>query len=550
MRVRGVPVVRLFGPAARRRLDDAARRLAPLLSPSSRVVVGNRGAGVVANGVLLLTAEQSDAARAGTGRIALAREWARALAEALATPAIAVTPASVVLSPGATATATIAVTIPGEVRLGSYDRRVADVVLEAGTLRIAARQLGSTVVPLRVGAYRSQLGIAVRPAAGVIPAAIETVVTGAPADPDLIREAILRRLQEAVLRSPGAVMEMGPIEIAAPLEPGASLSTAVAVLVRSPYAGSVRGRMNVTVANQPLPLADPAVLLISNRPEKITGDGLLFQETLVRDRPARLLYHHMNGTPSQVRVLKVTLANPGAAAARVHYVRGIAGPSPDFIHAGFASTARFLGALASGQGYFVEVPPRGATAFTAYTLAPLAMVSGLMQFQVTEGGPVELVVHVRLPWLLDRTVTTDLGPWAFQHPRGTFPGSLVEIVREQAADEPAHLADLGVMSGLRDVRTGEPLIGDYGVLYRVRLRLVNPTSREVATELVATAAGGLARGLFIVDGAPVDVGLMRPGEGRPVAAFAVAPGGARDVSLVAMPVAGSYYPVRLALRPR
>lgn len=465
-------------------------------------------------------------------------------------PAIAIVPPIVILSPGGTAIVSVSAAVPGEIRLGSFDRRVADVVVASGTLRVTARLPGSTVVPLRVGAYRAQLGISVRPPAGVIPRVVEVAVTGAPAPQDLIREAVQRRLEETVRREPGAIMELGPIAIEGALTPETSTTTEVAVEIRSPYAGPVRGTVAVTVTNQPLVLADPAALLVSNRPEVITGNGLLFHESLVRDRPARLLYHHMNGTPSQVRVLKVTLTNPGAAAARVHYLSGIAGPSPDPIHVGFASTARFLSAVLAGRGYFVEVPPRGKAAFTAYTLAPMALVSGIMQFQVTEGGPVDLTVHVRLPWLLDRTVTTDLGPWAFPHPRGTFPGSVVEIVREQPAHEPAHLADLGVMSNLVDVRTGEPLVGDYGVLYRLRLRLTNPTGSEVATTLTATAAGGLARGLFLIDGTPADVGLMRAGEQRAVTVFTVAPGGTRDIVLVTMPVAGSFYPVRLALRPR
>ncbi|HET8679577.1 MAG TPA: hypothetical protein VFM39_05615, partial [bacterium] len=177
-------------------------------------------------------------------------------------------------------------------------------------------------------------------------------------------------------------------------------------------------------------------------------------------------------------------------------------------------------------------------------------VSGLMQFQVVEGGPVDLTVHVRLPWLLDRTVTTDLGPWAFPHPRGTFPGSLVEVKRDVPVDQTAAIGDLGVMSDLKDMRTGEPLVGDYGVLYRFRLRLVNPTDRQITSDLLANAAGGPARGLFLIDGGVTDLGLLQANEERVVTSFMLAPRGTRDVMVVTMPIAGSFYPVRLALRPR
>lgn len=396
----------------------------------------------------------------------------------------------------------------------------------------------------------TRLAAARRPPAGAIPAAAEAIVTGAPAPPGLIREAIERRLHEVIRRGPGATVELGPIGIEAGLGPGESAVVPVTARIRSPYAGPVDGTVHVTAVNTPIRLSDPDVLLVSNRPEVITGNGVLFQETLAPGRAARLLYHHMNGVPARAKVLKVTLRNLGSARARVHYLSGIAGPSGDPVFVGFASTARFLDALVGGRGYVVEVGPGGSTSFTAYTLAPSALVSGLMQFQVLEGGPIELVVHVRLPWLLDRTVTVDLGVLAFVHPRGAFPGSVVEVVRELPVHERAAVADLGLTSDLRDVRTGETLVGDYGVLYRLRLRLVNPTDREATAQLVALAAGGLARGLFLVDGAAVDIGLLRAREERVVTAFSLAPGAAREVTVLTMPVAGSFYPVRLELRPR
>jgi hypothetical protein len=72
----------------------------------------------------------------------------------------------------------------------------------------------------------------------------------------------------------------------------------------------------------------------------------------------------------------------------------------------------------------------------------------------------------------------------------------------------------------------------------------------VTTDLVALAAGGPARGLFLIDGALVDVGYLRANEERAVTSFTVAPGSVRDVTIVTMPVAGSFYPVRLTARPR
>ncbi|MDQ7858356.1 MAG: hypothetical protein QN125_08345 [Armatimonadota bacterium] len=552
LRVRGRPVARLVGADAARRLHDAARRLEPLLPPPTAIAVrtGPRGATLVVDGSAVLSLARGEA-RSRPGRPAeVAASWAAALEQALQTPALATPIRDLVLAPGAVGRFTLHAAGTAPVTVGAYDRRVVAVRLRGRDVEVTGGEPGSTVVPFRLGPYRTQVGVAVRPPAGALPPEVEVVVTGAPAPPELIRAAVERRLAEVTPVQAGATLTIGRIALDGPLAPGAAVDLPVAMAIRSPSGGPVEGTVRVRVQNAAVSLVAPDVLLVSNRPERITASGLLFQETVEAGRAARLLYHHLNGTPGRPLVLKITLRNAGAGRARVHYTSGLAGPSHDPVFIGYAATRRFLAALLAGQGYFVDVPERGAATFTAYTLPPDALVSGLMQVQVTQGGPVEVVVHVRAPYLLDHTVTTDLGPTAFPHPRGTFPGALVEIERELPAHEPAPVVDLGVSAGLRDVRTGEALVGDYGVLYRVRLRLTNPTGREVNTVLMANAAGGLARGLFVVDGAVVDAGLMRPYEDREIAALAVAPGGGRTVTVVTMPLAGSFYPVRLSLRPR
>jgi len=549
--VRGRPVIRLLGREALARLRRAATRLDPLLPPPTAVTAraAREQATLVVDGRPILTVTRREVRRQGLPG-PLVEQWARALEEALTVRPLVLSRAELVLSPGRTESVSIAAAGAAPVAATGFDPRIVTVRLTEGRADVEARAVGSTTVSFRLGPYRTDLPVSVRPPAGRIPAGAEVLLTGNPATPDLVREAVERRLQEVVWRRPGATMQSAAEAAIAPLPPGQSVTLPVTARLRSPYAGPVDGVVQMRVINMPVQLADPEVLLVSNRPEKITDNGVLFEERLAPGRSARLLYHHLNGTAGQARVLKITLRNPGSGRARVHYIGGHAGPSGDSLFIGFTSTRRFLEALVAALGYVVEVPPGGATTFTAYALPPLALVSGLMQFQVIEGGPVDLTVHVRVPWLLDRTVTADLGLYAFPHPRGTFPGSVVEI----AAEHPAHLsgavAELGVMSGLRDVRTGEPLVGDYGVLYRFRLRLVNPTDRQVTAALVANAAGGPARGLFFINGAPVDVGLLRPNEDREIVALPVEPGGVRDLFILTMPVAGSFYPVRLGWRPR
>ncbi|MDR7554025.1 MAG: hypothetical protein QN157_00300 [Armatimonadota bacterium] len=551
LRVRELAVARLDGPGAWARVSAAVRTLRrPLPPPAAVRVRARRGsAALLVDGQVVLIASARDAQRAGTDPATLAALWAARLREALAIPPLTVTPTSVVLSPDGTATLRVQTVVPGPLSATPANRRVVSVEATREAVTLRGHALGATTVRVRLGPYQTSVPVSVRPPAGRIPPEAEVVVTGTPAPAAIVHEAVRRWLEAAVVRTAGAVVRWSTIPVDTPLEVGAAVTVHVPVSVRSPYAGPVDRRVAITVRNAPLPLRDPDVLLVSNRPETIDGNGLLFEETLQPRRGARLLYHHMNGT-ERARILSITLSNAGPGWARVHYLSGHAGPAPDPLQVGAMATGRFLTALGSGQGYLVEVPAQQATTFTAYTLPPRALVSGIMQFQVVDGGPVGLRVAVRLPWLLDRTVTTDLGPYAFPHPRGTFPGTVVDVAREVRADRPADVAELGIMADLKDVRTGEALVGDYGVLYRIRLRLHNPTAAEVPVALVANAAGGPARGLFVIDGTMTDAGLLAPGVDRAVATFVVPAGETRDLTVVTMPVAGSFYPVRLSVRPR
>jgi hypothetical protein len=551
LRVRGRPVIIALGADAPARLQKIASILEPLLPAPTRIESqpARRAAKLVIDGQVVITVTKKEAARFGYAPLALVSRWASSLRSALAIPPIAVSRKNVVLSPGYSQPVTITAAGSAPVFVGSYDQRVVMVTISDGVAEITGRAVGATLVAFGIGPYRAHVAVSVRPPAGEIPAEADVVVTGTPAPPELIREAIERRMQEVVRLDAGAMLEVGAVTTE-PVPAGQTVTIPVEVLVRSPFGGPVGALVQMRVTNEAIDLADPGVLHISNRPETIRDNGWLFNETLSPGRPTRLLYHHANGTPGQVRVLKITLTNPGSGRARIHYLNGLAGPSPDSIFIGFVSTQRFLDALVGKRGYIVEVPAKQSTTFTAYTLSPLALVSGLMQFQVVEGGPVDLVVHVRVPYLLDRTVTKDLGPGAFPHPRGSFPGSVVEVAKDLTAPQGGEVADLGVMANLQDPRTYEPLVGDYGVLYRIRLRLVNTTTREVSTALIANAAGGFARGYFIINGKPVDIGLVPATQEKEVATLTVPAGNSREFLVITMPVAGSFYPVRLSVRPK
>lgn len=547
--VNGVVVFRLAGPQASARAAAVAARLRgiPLRTTTPVTVDAVRPiAAVLAGGTHVITIDRADAAGHHTTARALARVWAQRLRQALATPSLAVVPAALAMIPGERLLVRAHVFPAVPLVVGQFDTEVTELIRHPEGFMVLAKAVGTTVIPLRAGAASHDLAVSVRHGAAALPAAIEVTVTGNPSDPVLVSDAIRHGILRATGVLPGSVIGVGSSEPAA-LLPGETQTLEVPVEVRSPFARHVWGVVRVTVRNVSIAVQTPSRLLVSNHPETVTANGVLFAETLQAGEAVRLLYHHRNGAKT-ARLVTVTLTNPQAEPARVLVIGAVAGPSTDVMYAGHIAAARFLPRLDRGQGYVIDVPAGRRHTFTVHEMPPGELVSGLLQVQ-NLSGRLHLGVHIRSPWLLERTVTSEVNEPAYPHPHGSFAASEVSVAASVRAGETALVTNLGLMLSPLDPVTGVRLAGDYGVLYRVTLDLVNSTDLDARFALVATAASGPARGMVLVDGEPADLGFLRQGQERTIASVTVPARDRRQVTVLTMPVAGSFYPVRLVVRP-
>ncbi len=552
--VQEIPVLRLHGPDAELRAGEVLRRLQAVLTgaPAALTVTvrpRHDAVELLLNDRLIVTTDAVQARLNQTSPEALAAQWADRLRQALSRNTVTLAPEVLRLYPGQTGVVTVSAFLSRPITLGPFDERVVRAHVAAATIVVEARAVGSTIIPVIVGGGRAFLPVGVRREAGVIPVSVTVRVTGDLTNAALVREAVQRRVDQAVARETGATVTIGPLP---PFEATAEteqLELAVPVKIRSPYNISVEGSVRVAVMREAVPVADPALLLVSNRPEVVEADGILFSEVVDARHPIRLLYHHMNGTLDHPRLLTVVLTNRSGRTAEMLLISGLAGPSPDPLFVGHAATTRFLQNLVAGRGYVLELPPRSSFAFSAQTMLPQQLVSGILQLQLLGGEELEVRVQIRLPWLLEGTVALPVNQIAYPHPKGIFQSPTVTITRSVDLRRPVTLVDLGAAAALADLRTGEPLTGDYGVLYRLEVTATNTRETEVQADLVATALGGLARGVFVIDGRVVEMALFRPYEERVLTTLAVPPGQTSQVRVVTMPTAGSFYPVRLSLRP-
>ncbi|MDR7866454.1 MAG: copper amine oxidase [Sporomusaceae bacterium] len=219
-------------------------------------------------------------------------------------------------------------------------------------------------------------------------------------------------------------------------------------------------------------------LLLSDSPEMVTGDGILYQDRVAGD--VRLFFHHVNATAIPKRLV-VLLENAGPAAATVTvHQHGIGGPGYDWMAVGKAAQEAYL---AGGSIRQIDVPAGGAAtlspALQAAVVKPNMLVNGIFDF--IADGPVTVKVMM-LP--LDEDVKkfalrAKVLPPDAQKLRGTFEGKdrmLVPMkVYNPQVDGPVALtlADNALdqyVVGI-DATTGETVLnyGNYGVVYKLFL---------------------------------------------------------------------------------
>lgn len=501
----------------------------------------------------ILTIDPSLARSSGSKPMALAVAWAQRLRQALGTPRVMVAPKSLALIPGERMLVRVHVFPQPDYVIGNFDRRIIDVQRVPEGIVITAKTLGAAMIPLRSvsragrqGGGRADIPVAVRRPAANLPSEIEVEVTGESSDPALVQEAIRQAILRETQAHPGSEISVGTVD-GADLVPGDSRDFSVPVRVRNPFQRSIEGIVRATVRNVSIPLQTPARLLVSNRPEVVTANGVLFAETLSANEAVRLMYHHLNGA-EKAKLVTITLTNPAREPARMLIVGAVAGPSTDLMFAGQAATSRFLRRLEKQQGYVIDVPPGHSHTFTVHEMPQGSLVSGLLQVQAL-AGRLDLSVHIRSPWLLAHTITSSVNQPAYPHPHGTFQVSEFSVARSALTRERVSLVDLGVAVSPVDPSTGVRLSGDYGIVYRVALELRNSSEFSEKVSLMVTAAGGAARGIFLINDEPVDVGILRPNEEREIFSLIVPGGESRTLTVVTMPVAGSFYPLRVTLRP-
>jgi hypothetical protein len=134
-------------------------------------------------------------------------------------------------------------------------------------------------------------------------------------------------LNRSISLTSGAKLSIDPFNInPAPLSSGKELNLLVPVRIEGDGIVSIERFLPLKVRHQEEKFTKPVLLFVSDSPEKIVKDGIMFSHILSGGSPARLLYYHQNGSEKE-KYLIIEVFNPYKTACKIWFISGTGGPN-------------------------------------------------------------------------------------------------------------------------------------------------------------------------------------------------------------------------------
>lgn len=546
-----------LSPVERARIT--AERLKPLASSGGwksitvKSVNKNR-ANVVVGEQLICIATAADAKAAGMSAQALAQNWAKLLREYFALPPITVEPKEIVVPENENRTANIGGALTGVIVSSDGNPEVATSTIDnvKRAIVVKGKSVGRSTIEIDCQGYKTTLTVNVkRYAAKVgVPAAIE--VTGNPAPEWILAKAAESVASESIVLEPGATASFGTPKLTAKsLEVGKTLRVLVPVKTKGPNLIPADLAAPVDIINLPVSYKAADDLLYSNNPERLTRYGVLFTGKLELDKRSRLFFHHQNMLGKRVR-FNVELINAGNTTAKVQTVSGISRPMVDTVVVGYVAGREFLRDYLDNVGLVHRIPPKSKRVLYADNLEHTNTASGIIDIRQLSGEDVYVKVSADVPEAgqLSSGATAPISDWHIptQISDHVYPTPARDVEANYVVGGQWAFIRIGKYA-IPDALSAKELQGNYGVIYRIKVRVENPSGEDRTIKVVFEPSAGPASGLFVINGKVVGIKVVSPPNEFEVFSTRVPAGQAKEFTILTMPLAGSAYPATLVVRP-
>ncbi len=308
------------------------------------------------------------------------------------------------------------------------------------------------------------------------------------------------------------------------------------------------GVTTVTLNSVTPAVGSPAVLFLSDDPEYLQSDGLIFTGRVTAAKPARLYYYHSDvGVPRDLDIV-LTATTP----SRVQLIGSQAGPELDVMSVGHTVTRDFLQYTQSNEGIVVDVAPGKPFIVRHALILQGEVAAGALDMNVV--GPGAVTVSVVASAAGSSAQAYLAGPRVPRdgHRRhGTFDLlGFGNITASYTVGGPAAAVQYGGRTRTpRDIDSSDGGFdyGDYGVIERITFTLANPTDAPALAYLYEKPLAGPVSSNFIINGQFKDIGCVRMPQPYWLQTYSLPAHSTGTATAITMTDGGSFYPLEFGV---
>jgi hypothetical protein len=519
---------------------------------------------IFVEGNLIATVTSAEAAKHKTTPLALAKQWASRLGQALAMPPLKLATNEVTVPLGDAKIVGLSGTQVKKATVESTNSSVVQAERSGEGIRLRGKGAGQATILVKAGDLTQMLDVTVRPWAATIPKSVRTEVTGSPANGATVSGAISYALHSLINPNPQAALDFAT-PAAGALGAGKSRSYKVRYRATAPGALERVGAVDVVVQNTPIAKQQDQELWYCNHPEVVRTAQPIFAARLRKEAPARLLYHHVNGA-SVPLLIRIQAINESDEPAKIRILMGDANPDKNPVRAGMDAGIQYLRSWMSGSGEILTIPPRSSIPIMFRRLSPEETTSGLCGLRLVS-GPKDLLIRTDSwpPFNLDmrwRDAEASTTPWrevganpinaldtrSYDYSSHIYPQPYKQEQVSYQVGGRYGFVRIGQKPIARD-DSGQRLDGNFGVIYNISASFKNPTDLATDVEVVFEASAGYSGGLFVVNGVLQRTPLLLPKQETRIAKVHLPPGANHSMSIMTVPLSGSSYPATITVRP-
>ena len=290
-------------------------------------------------------------------------------------------------------------------------------------------------------------------------------------------------------------------------------------------------------------------LIVANYPEKIHHPGTILKHRLTLPS-IRLLYYYQNVTKKSLW-LNLLVTNQSSTTANIKVLKGTGGPVKDGLFAGHKASNTFLKNLLDSQYISYMILPHSSVQIEYHKLKPSMVSAGLFRVENLSQTALQLELQATEPSYSQLTEFIPSSDMITKYKYIEIPNALIQKRVQFSTQHLLKEITIGRTPSLRDIRNNQLLKRHYGVMYEIKVTLSNPSIKYEKVQLLFSRISGISRGTFLLNNQLIStkfVNINRNHDPEKLKTFTLKPKSNQSFTLLFIPQAGSFYPIKLVLK--